>query len=68
MDGIQWKTLKRHNNDKSLNGPYATHSWPVQTTESYRFFRILQTGHNSSNHNFLVISGFEFYGMLYDNA
>jgi hypothetical protein len=68
MDGIQWKTLKRHNNDKSLNGPYATQSWPVQTTESYRFFRILQTGHNSSNHNFLVLSGFEFYGMLYDNA
>jgi hypothetical protein len=31
----------------------------------FRHFRILQTGHNSSNHNFLVLSGIEIYGELY---
>jgi len=36
------------------------------TDNSYRYFRILQTGRNSSNHNFLVLSGIEFYGDLYE--
>ena len=64
-DGINWKTLKRHTNDKALNAPFACASWPVAgSVEGYRFFRIMQTGHNSSNHNFLALSGFEFYGWL----
>lgn len=64
-DGISWKTLKRHTNDRSLNAPFVASSWPVQNCQDgYRFFRVLQTGHNSSNHNFLALSGFEFYGWL----
>lgn len=64
-DGINWKTIKRHTNDKSLHGQFVVASWPVQNcTDGYRFFRVLQTGHNSSNHNFLALSGFEFYGWL----
>lgn len=64
-DGINWKTIKRHTNDRSLHGQYAVASWPVQNcTDGYRFLRVLQTGHNSSNHNFLALSGFEFYGWL----
>jgi len=68
IDGVQWKTITRHHNDNSLNGPYATHSWFVKCKECFRFFRVLQTGRNSSHHNFLVLSGFEFYGMLFDNT
>lgn len=64
-DGINWKTIKRHTNDRSLHGQFVVASWPVPNcTEGYRFFRVLQTGHNSSNHNFLALSGFEFYGWL----
>lgn len=33
---------------------------------AYRYFRVLQTGRNSSNHNFLVLSGVEFYGDLFE--
>lgn len=67
-DGKTWIVLKRHTNDTSLSGPFATHSWPIPSvTEAYRHFRILQTGHNSSNHNFLVLSGVEFYGELYES-
>jgi len=66
-DGVNWKLLKRHINDDSLNSNFATCSFPVQSvTQAYRHFRILQTGHNSSNHNFLVLSGFELYGTLYE--
>eukprot|EP01124_Arcella_intermedia_P032180 TRINITY_DN7458_c0_g1_i1.p1 TRINITY_DN7458_c0_g1~~TRINITY_DN7458_c0_g1_i1.p1 ORF type:complete len:637 (+),score=167.55 TRINITY_DN7458_c0_g1_i1:84-1994(+) len=68
VDGIVWTTINRHANDDSLNGAFAVSHFPVLgSTESFRFFRILQTGHNSSNHNFLLLSGFEFYGTLYDN-
>lgn len=64
-DGVNWKTIKRHANDRSLNAPFAHASWPIPgPVEGYRFFRILQNGHNSSNHNFLALSGFEFYGWL----
>jgi hypothetical protein len=64
-DGVRWTTIKKISNDKSLNGSYATASWPIEgVKESYRFFRILQPSHNSSNRNFLVISGLELFGML----
>jgi hypothetical protein len=38
----------------------------ISRKQAYRYFRILQTGRNSNNHNFLVISGLELYGILYD--
>ena len=61
-----WDVLRRHTDDASLNGPYAMRTWPVESSKAYRAFRVLQTGHNSSNHNYLVLSGIEFYGELYE--
>ena len=71
LDGENWVVLSRHNNDASLNSPFAVHSWPVILpldikVNNFRYFRILQTGHNSSNHNFLMLSGFEIYGELFE--
>jgi len=66
-DGVEWELLSRHTMDKSLNGPFGEHSWPVKTEHAFRFFRVIQTGHNSSNHNFLALSGMELYGDLYEN-
>jgi hypothetical protein len=70
VDGQTWTLLRRHVNDDSLNDLFATHSWSIspQNTggKAFRMFRILQTGHNSSNHNFLVLSGIELYGALYE--
>jgi E3 ubiquitin-protein ligase HECTD1 len=68
-DGINWKVLSRHRDEKDLDSNFATCSWPVMSSSvPFRFFRILQTGHNSSNHNFLSLSGIELYGELYDNS
>ncbi|KAH3763437.1 E3 ubiquitin-protein ligase Ufd4 [Pelomyxa schiedti] len=70
-DGKQWVLLMRHAGDCSLNEGYATHTWAVVgmgTLQTYRYFRILQTSYNSSRHNFLVLSGIELYGELYENA
>jgi len=66
-DAKNWVLLIRHSSDSSLNGNFATCSWPIlNCTQPYRFFRVLQTGRNSSNHNFLSLSGIEFYGDLYE--
>jgi hypothetical protein len=66
-DAKNWTVLIRHSNDTSLNGNFATCSWPIPNcTQAYRYFRVLQTGRNSSNHNFLSLSGIEFYGDLYE--
>ena len=61
-----WDVLRRHTDDSSLNGPYAMITWSIDSTKAYRAFRVLQTGHNSSNHNYLVLSGVELYGELYE--
>ncbi len=61
-----WDVLRRHTDDASLNGPYGIRTWPVESSKAYRAFRVLQTGHNSSSHNYLVLSGIELYGELYE--
>jgi len=66
-DGETWSVLKKHSNDQSLGGKFVPYSWPVENIfSSYRYFRILQTGWNSSKRNFLVLSGIEVYGELFD--
>jgi hypothetical protein len=67
-DGKSWIVIKRHVNDVSLNGNFASQSWQIpDCTQSFRHFRILQTGRNSSYNNFLSLSGFEMYGDLYED-
>ena len=61
--------LSRHQRDEALKGKYMSHTWKIKPQEGerpLRIFRIIQTGHNSSNHNFLVLSGFELYGELWE--
>jgi hypothetical protein len=66
-DGKSWVVLRRHVNDMSLNGPFASASWPLESKQKFAYFRVLQTGRNSSHTNFLSLSGFELYGALYTN-
>jgi len=69
VDGTLWTTLRRHHKDDSLSGKFSMCTWPIKTQDNpkpYRYFRILQTGHNGSNRNFLVLSFFELYGALWE--
>jgi hypothetical protein len=67
--GKTWIVLSRHRDEEVLNTIFASHTWAVPPcTKPYRFFRLLQTGHNSSNHNFLSCSGIELYGELYEST
>jgi hypothetical protein len=36
-------------------------------TTAYRMFRILQTGHNSSDRNYLVLAAIEMFGELFED-
>jgi len=68
-DGQHWIVLKRHRNDESLKGKYDQKCWKLEKSNvPFSKFRILQTGRNSSNRHFLVISGFELYGELWCNS
>jgi hypothetical protein len=68
VDGLEFTTLMRHKDDESLSTPFASKTWTISgATQAYRFFKVIQTGHNSSKHNFLSIGGVEFYGeLIYD--
>ena len=66
-DGQQWATLREHKGDAALNKKGATHTWALSgpaSEQSYRLFRVRQTGRNSNNHHYLALSGFEIYGAL----
>jgi len=82
-NGENWVCLRRHTNDTSLNSRYALTTWKIQNNSglgstsnpslspkqtAFRYFRILQSGRNSNNRNFLVLCGFEIYGELFERS
>lgn len=67
LDGIDWKTLKAHKDDRRLYGlsPYHTATWLIEGKfMAFQYFRILQTGMNSKGNCRLFLSGMELYGVL----
>ena len=67
LDNTTWTTLREHNNDTTLAQATPTGYWAVDAaTSAYSYFRILQTGKNSSNSDPLMASSFEIYGELLD--
>jgi hypothetical protein len=64
-NGVEWVDLRNHVNDISLNGKASSHSWDIdQQDEYYNWFRVVQTGNNSSSNTYLSMAGFELYGMV----
>jgi hypothetical protein len=67
-DGLRWEVLVSHRHDQALQGPFALAHWEVPEAQqkAYRFFRVIQTGHNASSRNFLVLANIEIYGTIFD--
>ncbi len=70
-DGQAWTILRAHGSDASLRDePMSVAAWPLDAAavagRSFRHFRIVQTGPNSSGTNHLVCAGIELYGVLTD--
>ena len=71
LDGENWQTLSRHVRDRSLKGNdrYQTHTWAIDGDYSaFRYFKILQTGINSSGNLGIFLSGIELYGVLIERG
>lgn len=72
-DSPDWTTLSTHKNDQTFREPHAIASFPIDDCqESFRYFRIIQTGPNcftggSGWKDVLVASGFEIYGTLHSD-
>jgi len=71
-----WVTIKTHSNDPTLKSDHAIATWPLTgITQSFRYFRVIQTGKNCFNANggndtwsdAFVTSGFEIYGTVYQS-
>jgi hypothetical protein len=70
-DGQAWTILRAHSSDASLdNEPLSVAAWPLDAVavagRSFRHFRIVQTGPNSSGDCYLLCAGIELYGVLTD--
>lgn len=71
-DGINWKELetnhKRGDPPRFRNPyPYYTGTWSVESkVGAFRFFRIFQTGRNSSHKYGIYLSGIELFGVLFN--
>ena len=65
-DANSWTTLRTHSNDQAMAAAsMSVAAWPVEgATKAFRYFRIRQTGKNSSDHDLLICAGIELYGQL----
>ena len=68
-DGRRWATLRSHSGDEGLSAqPMSVAHWPLDAAvvagRAFRHFRIVQTGKNSSNDDYLCCAGIELYGLL----
>jgi len=71
LDGENWQTLSRHVSDRGLKGNerYQTHTWAIDGDYSaFRYFRIFQTGKNSSGNLGIFLSGIELCGVLIEKG
>ena len=64
-DGQQWTALRSHANDSALTGANGTASWAVEgAARAFRYLRVLQTGKNSNDQDYLCVNGLEVYGVV----
>ncbi|XP_068752676.1 golgin subfamily A member 6-like protein 7 [Montipora capricornis] len=65
LDGYTWAILKEHKDDSELKAHPYSYTWSVNgELGAFRYFRIYQTGKNSSDKHNIFLSGIELYGVL----
>eukprot|EP01047_Picozoa_sp_COSAG01_P011117 COSAG01_NODE_485_length_16397_cov_48.193827_10_plen_594_part_00 len=66
QDGVEWTTLRRHDNDRTMEAKgYFVAQWAIEgLTTAYRHFRVHQHGRNWPGSEELLCNGIELYGAL----
>jgi hypothetical protein len=68
-EGTDWVVIDRHENDKSIQGVFASHNFKCPARNDldvFRFIQLRQTGLESNNCNHLTMCHFELFGRLMD--
>ena len=71
LDRRTWTTLRNHEDDHGLDKDrrYCTCTWAIKgNSKAFRYFRIFQTGNNSSGGFSIFLSGIELYGALIEKS
>jgi phage-related protein len=63
-DGVTWVDGAAYVNDQSITLASPFKYGAISLTSGYRYARVLHTGLNSNNSNYLILSGIEFYGIF----
>ena len=69
-DGLTWTLLKAHANNQTFNAKTWTAYWPVPATsdnKEFSHFRVVLTGKDSADSDYLAASCIELYGELLDD-
>jgi hypothetical protein len=62
---ITWDRLATHVDDTSLGTePHATATWTTDTSEAYRYFRVVKTGRDAVGTAYFHLSHFELFGYV----
>lgn len=73
-DNMHWRVLSRHKNDTKLDTRGKAVVWKLDPkvcangdgkTFAARYFKLVQTGLNSNDHEYIALSGFEVFGTVY---
>ena len=64
VDGENWVTLKRHDNDTTISNFGDIGTWYVNGNDFFTYFRVMLTGAEKRGMYHLCLSGFELYGEL----
>ena len=68
-NGSDWTTLLNHQKDGNLPEKGGSYTWSLPSvTKTFRLFRVICTGPNSSENYTLSCSGIELYGTLFENG
>lgn len=62
-DRVNWVVLSQHTDDDTIKEPFSTATWPIDTNRFFRFFRVIQTGDNWSDNNWMYMRKIEIWGV-----
>ena len=65
MDGKKWNLIDKKSNRNDLVGAGYMKTFDAQYKGKYSYFRITQTGINSSGNKYFDLGKVEFFGTLY---
>lgn len=65
-DRQNWTDLSVHQNDESIREPLSKGEWPISTNQTFKYFRLMQTGENWAGNKWLYLRKIDLWGVAYE--